>query len=215
VTSTTLRSLLALVVLSSSFLACPRPVPTPDGSPSVTPRSWADTADTIVTSCRWALPAIKGICNLMPDSAIPAPVKAEIGRAIDAIQADTLPALVNALATYRARAGDGCAVYAATGALRVALTGVCTTIANQGFGIGSDIAAILGNVGGVLDGLIPACQNDAGFYSTGRSIRDEITGLETLAASHGARGTLDLSTWDAGTPAATPAAPTPTPAASH
>lgn len=172
---------LALVVLglvASVTSSCtPQPIPPSDGGvPAVTPSSWTRTAHLAATVGRGLLFVARPIVEATTQD----PGRTQALRAMDASD-DALAGLDRAVTAYDARGGDACPAYAAAGAAAVALHELTDVLADNGLAIGVPLGRVVDLVASVVDGLVPACQPDAGWASAGDRANDQIREREQRA----------------------------------
>lgn len=165
-------ALLALCLSALCFTGCPGPIAPVDGGPAVTPTSWVSTARTVLLTLQWAIPAAKVVTN----ATLQDPGRTQVARALDAVT-DSARDLGAALDTYESRGGDQCVAHAAVGASHRALMVLATVLAANGIAIGNTIGGIIDALGSVIDGLVPACQRDAGWASVGEQANRELQRL--------------------------------------
>lgn len=182
---------LAVFLLSSSLLAsgfavpalmmgC-GPSPRPDGGVS-TPTDWTDTASVVQELLSWAIPAARAILDLV----LPADARVVVDRILDSLLSYN-QRFANVLTTYRARGGDACEVYAASGAIRAGLLELTRTLAERGFALGNTLERALDLVSGLGDNIVSQyqrCEPEAGFNSLGASSNQELRSIYDAARAH-------------------------------
>jgi len=184
---------LATTALGLALLGCPRPGPV-DGGPAVTVASWTQTARTVLATLSWAIPAARAITN----GVLYEPARTVVGRALDAT-GDAARELGAAVEAYEQRGGDRCAAHAAVGGLHRALVGLARTLADNGIGLGVTLERVADGVGSIADALVPACDLDAGWSSTGDRINAQLREVRSTARGP-LRPLLDDLRPDGGTP---------------
>lgn len=165
----TLVATLAGAVLTG----CP-PAPPVDGGPAVTPSGWTSTARVVLDTLRWAVPAARAIT----DNVVPEPARTQVGRALDAT-GDAARELSAAVDAYEQRGGDRCAAHAAVGGLHRALVGLARVLADSGIALGTTLERVVDGVASVADALVPACDRDAGWSSSGDRANAELRAIST------------------------------------
>lgn len=189
-------AVLVATLAGALLTACPGPVTPVDGGPAVTPSSWASTARVVITTLRWALPAVRAITDLT----VAEPGRTQVARALDAA-AQATDRLHGAVDAYEARGGDRCAARAAVGGLQVALVGVAQVLADNGVALGTTLERIVDAVASIADALIPACDADAGWASAGDGANARLRAIAEGARARGVtlrRVLDDLRPMDAG-----------------
>ena len=178
-----LRALLVVVCL---LVACavtaqgchPQP-PSPSG-PVTTVSSWTDTARTVLTTVRWAVPAARIICNVtVPDSARPI-----VDRALDGVS-QAADGLERALDAYEHRGGDRCAAKAAVAGVTASIETLAQVLASNGIALGNTIERIATAAGSIADELVPACDRDAGWSSAGEGVSMRLRAIRAEAVARG------------------------------
>lgn len=153
----------------------PRPVPV-DGGPSVTPSAWTDTARIVISTLRWALPAVR----LVLAAVLPSDVATIVGRSIDAL-AEWTARLAESIDVYEQRGGDRCAAHAAVGGATNALVALTQVLADNGIALGRTLERVADSLGAVGDALAPACSLDAGWGSDGERINAQLRAIQARA----------------------------------
>jgi len=174
---------LFLACLIATTPAClpPQPIPPSDGGvPAVTPSGWTRTAHLAATVGHGLIAVARPIVAAVAVD----PGATRAARAFDAAD-DALGGLDRAVTAYEARGGDACAAYAAAGASAVALRELVDVLADNGFAIGVPLGRVVDLVASVVDGLIPACQRDAGWSSAGASANTHQRDVEQRARLRG------------------------------
>lgn len=180
-----LRALLVAVCLAVVFAvtvgpaACHPQPPSPSG-PVTTVSSWTDTARTVLSTVRWAVPAARIICNVtVPDSARPI-----VDRALDGVS-QAADGLERALDAYDHRGGDRCAAKAAVAGLTTAIESLAQVLASNGIALGNTIERIASAAGSIADELVPACDRDAGWTSAGEGVSLRLRSIQAEAVARG------------------------------
>ena len=189
-------AVLVATLAGALLTACPGPVTPVDGGPAVTPSSWTSTARVVITTLRWALPAVRAITDLV----VAEPGRTQVARALDAA-AQATDRLHGAVDAYEARGGDRCVARAAVGGLQVALVGVAQVLADNGVALGTTLERIVDAVASIADALIPACDADAGWSSAGDASNARLRAIAEGARARGVtlrRVLDDLRPMDAG-----------------
>ncbi len=178
---------LALVIfaLALTLTACPSPRPSPSDPTRVS--SWTDTAHLVIDTVAWAIPAAR----LIVDAIVPQPARAVVDLALTGLSTAT-SGLNDALASYESRGADQCVAHAAVGGVRGALVALARALADSGIALGTTFERVADSVGAIADGLVPRCQNDAGWASTGESLGRELQGIQRAAEVRGAVLRRDL-----------------------
>lgn len=163
------RSLLSILLMSVLLVACPRPLPGPDGG--TTPTSVMSVLEDINGVLTTVLP----VAIVFFERFIPAgPTKAIV------IQSAQVVVRVGndwqrIATTYRERGGDVCGLYATSGALTDALVSLARALTQTGFGWGEEIEHLIRALGLLTDRLIGRCQVDgvdAGALSWSGTVGD-------------------------------------------
>lgn len=183
------RMPLALLVAFCLAFAAPacRPSPVPDDGPVSTPSAWTDTARTVLSTLRWAVPAAKVVVGAL----VADPGRAVVVRALDAVT-DAAGRLDAAVAAYDARGGDRCAAKAAVAGVRAALVSAAQVLADHGIALGVVLERVVDAAAALVDELVPGCDPDAGWQSAGRATDAELRAIELRATSRGAVLRRDL-----------------------
>ena len=181
----TLVVLLALALATSTAACGPRPVPVDGGA--VTPSSWTDTAHLVLSTLSWSVPAARGVLVAV----LPDPARTIVGRALDGVT-DAAARLSLALLAYEERGGDRCAAYAAVGGVHVAIVQLAQVLADNGVAIGVVLERVADSAASIADALVPACQADAGFASSGDRSNAELRAIATHATVRGTTLRRDL-----------------------
>lgn len=189
--------LMLLFVASLGFATgCRPPPPSPD-TPAVTPSSWTDTAETVLHTLAWAVPAAHAVTDLILHD----PGRTAVGRVLDGV-ADAAGRLRTAVDAYKARGGDRCAAHAAVGGVRAALIAAAQTLTDHGIALGRVLERVTDTVAALVDELVPGCDGDAGWRSAGRDTNTELRTIELRATARGVilrRDLDDLHPPDGGT----------------
>lgn len=168
-----------LLVASTTAPGCHPQPPSPSG-PVTTVSSWTDTARTVLTTVRWAVPAARVICDLtVPDAARPI-----VDRALDGV-AQAADGLALALDAYEHRGGDRCAAKASVAGLTTAIESLAQVLASQGIALGTTIERIASAAGSIADELVPACDRDAGWSSAGEGVTARLRAIQSAAVARG------------------------------
>jgi hypothetical protein len=170
--------LLVLSLLAATPSCGPRPVPVDGGA--TTPSSWTDTAHLVLNTLGWAVPATRTILTAI----LPDPPRTIVGRALDGV-ADAAGRLSVAVEAYERRGGDRCAAHAAVGGVHVALVQLAQVLADNGAALGVVLERVVDGVASIADALVPACQADAGFASSGDRANAELRGIALRASLRG------------------------------
>lgn len=176
-------SLLASGVAVPTLLVGCGPKPRPDGGVVTTPTDWTDTASVVQELLSWALPAARAILDLV----LPADARVVVDRILDSLLSYN-QRFANVLTTYRARGGDACEVYAASGAIRVGLLELTRVLADNGFALGNTLERALDLVSGFGDNVVSQfarCEPEAGFSSLGASSNQELRSIYDTARTRG------------------------------
>jgi len=178
--------ILALVLAVVASHGC-TPRPPPPESPPVAVSAWTDTARTVLSTLRWAVPGAK----LITDALVPEPARTIVGRALEGV-AEAAATLDTALAAYEARGGDRCAAKAAVAGVRQALVSTAQTLADNGIALGVVLEHVADASAALVDELVPGCDPDAGWRSEGNATDTELRDIELRAAARGAILRRDL-----------------------
>jgi hypothetical protein len=143
----------------------------------VTPSAWTDTARIVVSTLRWALPAVR----LVLAAILPTDVGTIVGRALDAV-AEWNARLADAIDVYEHRGGDRCAAHAAVGGITSAMVSLTQVLADNGIALGRTLERVADSLGAVGDELAPACTLDAGWGSAGDDMNARIRTIQSRAA---------------------------------
>jgi len=169
----------AMLAVSMSAPGCHPQPPSPSG-PVTTVSSWTDTARTVLSTVRWAVPAARIICNVtVPDSARPI-----VDRALDGVS-QAADGIERALDAYDHRGGDRCAAKAAVAGLTTAIESLAQVLASQGIALGNTIERIASAAGSIADELVPACDRDAGWTSAGEGVALRLRSIQAEAVARG------------------------------
>ena len=172
--------LLALVGLGvpAAVTSCgPRP---PPSGPGAVVSSWSDTARTVLSTLSWAIPSARAILNAI----LPEPARTIVGRALDAV-AEASSRLAVAVEAYESRGGDRCAAHAAVGGVRAALVQLAQVLADNGVALGTVLERVADGAASIADALVPSCNPDAGWASTGDRTNAELRAIERSATARG------------------------------
>lgn len=172
--------LLALVGLAvPAAVVCCGPRPPPSG-PGAVVSSWSDTARTVLSTLSWAIPSARAILNAI----LPEPARTIVGRALDAV-AEAATRLAVAVEAYESRGGDRCAAHAAVGGVRAALVQLAQVLADNGVALGTVLERVADGAASIADALVPSCNPDAGWASTGDRTNAELRAIERSATARG------------------------------
>ena len=174
---------LASILLVTSCHPTPTPVtpPAPTGDAAVvTPSGWTSTAQTVLQTLVWAIPA----AQVVVDAIIPASAVADVNRVLAGVT-DAAGQLQTALSAYLSRGGSQCPAYAAVGGVTTALVALAQTLADNGIALGNTLVPIVQDLGAVADTLVPACSPEAGYASAGAGVMAQIAAINANAAAHG------------------------------
>ena len=162
-------------------------------TPAVSPASWVNTAQTVVTILTWAVPAAGLVLNTVSLGMTPAQITV-VQTDLTAISTGTLPKFAGALSTYQANvaacAADAgaagctstCLVRDAGTLLVNSLLALDTGLGQAGLAEAAPIGSALTDVGGIVDDLTPQCVTGAGFTSIGPRISAQLSSHATLRA---------------------------------
>lgn len=154
------RKFLSLLGLTALVPMC-KPMPGPDGGPSVTPGSVISIITTIMDVLNVILPIFRTfMVRLIPDG----PAKVGVLTATDVVVA-TATDWARVANVYTSRGGDACQLYAGTGSLTEALMALAERLTLAGFGWGNEIGQLISDLGLLADRLIGRCSLDAGDLS--------------------------------------------------
>lgn len=174
-----------LVLLAAVGLGVPAavtscgPRPPPSG-PGAVVSSWSDTARTVLSTLSWAIPSARAILNAI----LPEPARTIVGRALDAV-AEASSRLAVAVEAYESRGGDRCAAHAAVGGVRAALVQLAQVLADNGVALGTVLERVADGAASIADALVPSCNPDAGWASTGDRTNAELRAIERSATARG------------------------------
>lgn len=172
---------LAVVMLVASTAApgCHPQPPGPNGPPSVV-SAWTDTARVVLTTLRWAVPAAKVIVN----ATVSDPGRAIVLRALDGV-AEAADQLQTAVDAYEHAGGDRCAAKAAVAGVTSALESLAQVLADSGIALGNTLERVATAAGSIADALVPACDRDAGWSSSGEALDAQIRAIQGAAVARG------------------------------
>lgn len=167
-----------LVAITVGPVACHPQPPSPSDPTQVS--SWTDTARTVLTTLRWAVPAAK----LIVGATVSEPGRAIVLRSLDGV-AEAADGLQGSLDAYEHAGGDRCAAKASVAGLSSSLVVLSRALADNGVALGSTLERVADAVGSIADALVPACDRDAGWQSAGESLGAQLRAIHGAAAARG------------------------------